>query len=155
MQALYWHCQVSISVRRSQPMKFNHTLTTTAPPAKIWQIWTDVTNWSRWDTELRDATLNGALILGAKGILTTTAGRSSRFRISQFNPGQSYTMTIDLPLSSLNVYRYLHDRSDGTFFTHEVSFKGLFAPLFGFILGRKFRAVLPSVMSNIADIAES
>jgi Polyketide cyclase / dehydrase and lipid transport len=136
-------------------MKFSNTLTTTAPPAVIWEIWTDVTNWSRWDTELRAATLEGAFVLGATGTLTTTAGRSSRFRISQFNPGQSYTLTIDLPLSSLNVYRYLHDRSDGTFFTHEVSFKGLLAPLFGFILGRKFRAVLPSVMSNIADIAES
>ncbi len=64
-------------------------------------------------------------------------------------------MTIDLPLSSLNVYRYLHDRSDDTVFTHEVSFKGLLAPLFWFLLGRKFRAVLPSVMSNIVRIAES
>ncbi|WP_310482747.1 SRPBCC family protein [Chamaesiphon sp. VAR_48_metabat_403] len=136
-------------------MKFNHTLTTTAPPATIWGIWTDVSNWSRWDTELRDSTLNGAFILGATGILTTAAGRASRFRISQFNPGQSYTMTIDLPLSSLNVYRYLHDRSDDTVFTHEVSFKGLLAPLFWFLLGRKFRAVLPSVMSNIVRIAES
>jgi hypothetical protein len=135
-------------------MKFSHTIKTTASPASIWKIWTDVDNWSKWDTELMAAKLDGDFELGAGGMLTPLGGKKARFNIIEFDRGNSYTFTLDLPLSNLNIYRYLESRSDGTYFTHEVSFTGLLAPLFGTILGRKFRSVLPSVMENIRRIAE-
>jgi Polyketide cyclase / dehydrase and lipid transport len=135
-------------------MKFSHTLKTTASPAQIWEIWTDVAHWSEWDTELTDAYLVGLFELGATGKLTPKTGRASTFRISQFNPNESYTLTIELPFCYLNVHRYLDCQPNATYFTHEVSFDGLLAWVFGLLLGRKFRAVLPSVMENIKRIAE-
>lgn len=92
-------------------MKFSHTLKTSAPPERIWEIWTDVAHWSKWDSEL--------------------------------------------PLCSLNIYRYLSSQSDITHFTHEVSFQGAFAFVFGLLLGRQFRAILPIVMENVKQIAET
>jgi hypothetical protein len=136
-------------------MKFSHTLKTVAAPERIWEIWTDVENWAQWDTELISADLDGAFVLGAIGRLKPKTGGATKFEISQFNPGNSYTFTIGLPLCSLWVHRYLSDRSDGTYFTHEVSFQGLLAWLFGLLLGRKFQAVLPKVMENVARIATS
>jgi Polyketide cyclase / dehydrase and lipid transport len=136
-------------------MKFSHTLKTVAAPERIWEIWTDVENWAQWDTELISADLDGAFVLGAIGRLKPKTGGATKFEISQFNPGNSYTFTIGLPLCSLRVHRYLSDRSDGTYFTHEVSFQGLLAWLFGLLLGRKFQAVLPKVMENVARIATS
>jgi hypothetical protein len=136
-------------------MKFSHTLKTAATPERIWAIWIDVENWSQWDTELIDAELDGAFVLGAIGRLKPKTGRVSKFEISQFNPGKSYTFTLGLPLCSLQIHRYLSDRVDGTYFTHEVSFQGLLGWLFGLLLGRKFQSVLPSVMANVARIAES
>lgn len=135
-------------------MKFSHTLKTSASQEKIWAIWTDVEHWSKWDTELSDSRLENAFVLGAVGKLTPKAGRVSSFRISQLSTGKSYTFTLKLPLCKLNVYRHLHSQSDGTYFTHEVSFQGLLAFLFGLLLGRRFRIVLPSVMENIKRIAE-
>jgi hypothetical protein len=135
-------------------MKFSHTLKTSASAAKIWHIWTDVERWSQWDTELHTARLDEPFELGAIGQLTPKRGSTSRFKISQFNPGQSYTFTLKLPLCRLNVHRYLSDRTDGVYFTHEVSFQGLLAFIFGLLLGRQFRSVLPSVMQNVKQIAE-
>ncbi|MBD2597395.1 SRPBCC family protein [Nostoc spongiaeforme FACHB-130] len=135
-------------------MKFSHTLKTSASPEKIWSIWTDVEHWSKWDTELSDAYLESPFALGARGKLTPKQGRVSTFKISQLIPGKSYTFTINLPLCSLNVHRYLNVQSDGTYFTHEITFQGLLAFLFGQILGRQFQAVLPSVMQNVKQIAE-
>ena len=123
-------------------MKFNHTLKTSASPAQIWAIWTDVEHWSRWDTELKDSQLEGTFGLNAVGKLTPKTG-------------ESYTFTVQLPLCKLNVYRYLRSQSDGTYFTHEVSFQGLLAVVFGSLLGRQFQTVLPSVMENIKRIAET
>jgi Polyketide cyclase / dehydrase and lipid transport len=144
-------------------MKFSHTLKTAASPAQIWAIWTDVEHWSQWDTELKDARLEGAFGLGAVGKLTPKTGQVASFEISQFTLGESYTFTLQLPLCKLNVYRYLHSRwhslslgeSNDTSFTHEVSFQGLLSPVFGLLLGRQFQTVLPSVMENIKQIAET
>jgi hypothetical protein len=136
-------------------MKFSHTLQTSASPEKIWAIWTDVAHWAEWDTELADAILDTAFDLGAVGKLKPRSGSVSPFRISQFNAGQSYTFTMKLPLSQLSVYRHLHVRSGRTYFTHEVSFQGLLAFLFGVLLGRRFRMKLPGIMENIKRIAEN
>jgi hypothetical protein len=62
---------------------------------------------------------------------------------------------VQLPFCKLNVYRYINSRSNDTSFTHEVSFQGLLAPVFGLLLGRQFQTVLPSVMENIKQIAET
>ncbi len=136
-------------------MKFSHTLKTVAPAEKIWAIWMNVERWSEWDTELRDASLEGKFTLGAIGKLTPKRGRVSEFRVSQFSLGQSYTFTIALPLCKLNIHRYLTNHADGIYFTHEVSFQGILASLFGFLLGRQFRGVLPHVMNNLKRIAEA
>jgi Polyketide cyclase / dehydrase and lipid transport len=136
-------------------VRFSHTLKTAATPGRIWEIWTDVKNWAQWDTELITADLDGAFVLGAIGRLKPKTGGVTKFEISQFNPGNSYTFAIGLPLCSLQVHRYLSDRVDGTYFTHEVSFQGWLGWLFGLLLGRKFRSVLPSVMANLERIANS
>lgn len=135
-------------------MKFSHTVKTSASPEKVWAIWIDVEHWSKWDNELVDSRLENSFELGAIGKLTPKKGRVSMFRISQFSQGKSYTLTVELPLCRLNVYRYLQSRSDYTEFTHEVSFQGLLAFVFGLLLGRKFQAALPKVMENVKQIAE-
>ena len=136
-------------------MKFSHTVKTFASPERIWAIWTDVEHWSEWDTELRDSYLAGAFTLGAIGKLRPKTGRVCQFIVSQFNPDKSYTISIGLPLCKLNVHRYFSDRPDGLYFTHEVSFTGWLSFIFGLLLGRKFRALLPKVMCNVQKIAES
>jgi hypothetical protein len=62
---------------------------------------------------------------------------------------------VGLPLCRLNVHRYLQLQPDGTYFTHEVSFQGLLGWLFGRLLGRQFKTVLPGIMENVKQIAES
>jgi Polyketide cyclase / dehydrase and lipid transport len=136
-------------------MKFSHTLKTSAEPEKIWAIWTDVEHWAEWDTELSAASLDSAFGLGAVGKLTPKIGQIATFKISQFTPGESYTFTVQLPLCKLNVYRYLRNQPDGLYFTHEVSFQGLLAVVFRVLLGRQFQTVLPTVMENIKQIAET
>jgi hypothetical protein len=136
-------------------MKFSHTLKTLASPERIWGIWTDVASWAVWDTELIDSQLEGAFALGAIGKLTPKKGQVSTFKISQLNPGESYTFTVGLPLCELHVHRYLRRRSDGIDFTHEVSFEGFSAPIVSRLLGKQFKSVLPSIMENVKRIAES
>jgi hypothetical protein len=136
-------------------MRFSHTLKTVASPEAIWKVWTDVERWSHWDTELRDAYLKGAFVLGTFGQLTPKRGRATQFQITQLTAEQSYTFMIALPFCTMSVYRFLSNDSEGVYFTHEVTFRGILAFLFGLLLGRRFQAVLPQVMENVKRIAET
>jgi len=140
----------------STTMKFSHTLTTTAAPEAIWKQWTDVKYWPVWDTELVSANLLEDFKLNAKGELKPKTGPESSFVISQLDPYKSYTFTTQLPFCKLNVRRYLETNDDDrTTFTHEVSFVGPLAVVFGTLLGRRFRTVLPTVMENLRRLAET
>lgn len=133
-------------------MTFSHTLKTNAPE-EVWWRWTEVETWHEWDTEVASAALEGDFNLGAKGNLKPKTGPGSSFTITELTPQQSYTFTTQLPLAKLHVKRSFS--ADRTAFTHEVSFTGLLAPLFGRLLGKRFQAVLPQVMMNLRELTES
>lgn len=137
-------------------MKFSHTVETLASPKTIWSMWTAVDQWPLWDSELKAAQLYDEFCLGAVGRLVPTKGPASKFQISALDWGKSYTFTTRLPLCKLHVRRSLHSRpgNEQIAFTHEVSFEGLLAFLFSWLLGKRFRAVLPEVMRSLKQMAE-
>lgn len=133
---------------------FWHSTTTKATAQDIWSIWIDVSNWKNWDIGLKDAHMEDAFTLGAKGTIISLEGRRSTFKVVAFEAGQSYTIKTKLPLGSLYVKRYLPPTEEGLVFTHEVWFRGFSGGLFAKIFGAKFRSLLPEVLTNIKNIAE-
>nr|WP_297919263.1 SRPBCC family protein [uncultured Allomuricauda sp.] len=133
---------------------FWNTVETSATPEKIWAIWTDVPNWKKWDTGLKDAELEEPFGLNAKGKIISLQGRKSRFKVTQFEPGESYTFKTKLPFGALYVKRFLESEEDTTYFTHEVWFTGLAAGIFAKRFGPEFRNMLPEVMEKIKILAE-
>ncbi|MEM9078499.1 MAG: SRPBCC family protein [Bacteroidota bacterium] len=133
---------------------FWNTAKTSATPEKIWAIWTDVPNWKMWDSGLKDATLDGTFELKTKGKIISLEGRTSRFKITAYIPGKSYTFRTRLPLGALNLKRYLKVKQGVTFFTHEVWFTGLAGGIFAKRFGPEFRSLLPEVMEKIKILAE-
>lgn len=146
-------------------MRFSHTVQTTASAKDVWRIWTDIERWPEWDSELASAELRGSFRLGAVGHLVSKQGVQSRFLISQLvdnthADARSYTFTVQLPLCRLHVHRFFSyaQRSPAgkiLCFTHEVSFRGVTSFFFGWLLGRQFRRVLPTVMQSVKALAES
>lgn len=133
---------------------FWHTSTTSAPPEKVWALWTDVSQWKSWDTGLSDAKMEGPFQLNSTGEIISLEGRTSKFKVVAFTNGESYTFRTKLPLGSLYVKRYLSIQEGETVFTHEVWFKGLTKGIFAKAFGEKFRAILPEVLENIKHLAE-
>lgn len=137
-------------------MRFDHTVRTSAAPGDVWAVWADVPRWPEWDIELESASIEGGrFVLGARGTLRPRRGPASSFVVSEFEPEEGYAFATRLPLCELVVRRWLGESGDGgTTFTHEVSFVGPLSPLFGALLGGRFRAALPAVMENVRAIAE-
>lgn len=132
---------------------FAHSEFAAASPDRIWDVWTDVTGWPRWDIELKTASLGGPFADGAKGQLVPMKGTTSSFVITDVKPMIAYTMTTSLPGASLVIRRELQPVEGGTQFTHTVSFTGPAAGVFGSLFGSRFREALPVAMQRIAQIA--
>ncbi|UPT67652.1 MAG: hypothetical protein M0D57_02990 [Sphingobacteriales bacterium JAD_PAG50586_3] len=133
---------------------FSHTDSTKATAEKIWQVWTDVPNWKQWDKALNEAVLNGDFAIGTTGILKPLKGPQSKFIISEVVPNTSYTFKTKIPFGWLVIKRTLEVKNGATYFTHDVKFTGLMKGFFGQVLGKKYRAILPSVLTEIKLIAE-
>jgi len=127
---------------------------TTASPNQIWSIWMDVPNWKNWDTGLKDAFMEDAFQLNARGTIVSLEGRKSKFQVVEFTEGKSYTFRTKLPLGSLYVKRYLETTSGKTVFTHEVWFTGITRGIFASAFGKKFRKMLPRVVDHVKNLAE-
>lgn len=134
---------------------FSHTDSTQVSSDKIWQVWTDVSNWKQWDKGLKEATLEGEFTVGTKGKLIPDKGPKSKFIISEIEPNKSYTFKTKTPFGWLIIKRTLEIKDNKTFFTHDVEFTGLLKKILGNKLGKNYRAMLPSVMSEIKKIAET
>ncbi len=153
---------LSLSTGAQNPSKtpskkhFWHSMETTATPAAVWKVWTQVDNWHTWDTGLRSATLKSdSFGLGTRGVITSLEGRKSKFKVVDYQEGQSYTFKTALPLGGLYVKRSWKEENGKTVFTHEVWFSGLTGGLFAKLLGNDFREMLPGVLEKVKEQAEA
>jgi hypothetical protein len=133
---------------------FSNTTSTTASADKIWDVWTDVSNWKQCDKGLKEATLDGEFVVGAKGKLIPDKGPKSKFIISEIVPNQSYVFKTSIPFGWLIIKRSLEVKNGVTYFTHDVQFTGILKKILGKKLGKNYREMLPSVMNEIKIIAE-
>lgn len=134
---------------------FSFTIPVNTTKANIWQTLTDVQNWHQWDTELLEANLEGTFENGAKGTMQPKTGPQLAFYISDFIPNQSYTINTIMPIGELIIKRSITEINNEIHFTDDIAFKGFFKHIFGFVLGGKFRKVLPEVLNNFKKIAEN
>lgn len=142
-------------------MWYSHSLETTAPPRRVWDVWTDVERWPTWDAELRDASLDGdALEEGARGRVVLRASPTERldpsasFVVTELDPVRSYAYDVEFPLARLVVRRSLRGHDGGTSFTHEVWFEGPLGGALSRTLGRRYRRNLPGTMDAVRERAE-
>ncbi len=133
---------------------FSFTISVNNTADNVWQTLVDVSSWHVWDTELKEATLEGNFAVGAKGILTPKKGPRLKFYISELVPSKSYTFKTKMPVGWLIIKRTLTIESETTHFTDDIAFTGFLKLVFGAMLGGQFRKVLPEVMNNFKKLAE-
>ena len=136
---------------------FHHTVVTAASEQAIWDLWTDVASWGRWDGGLKSASLNGAFAAGSAGTIVPLSGSQARFTITAVEPNLTYSFVTNLPLGKLTVIRrFLEPAPSGaTRFEHHVTFSGLLGRLWASQFGPGFRKELPATMERLAQLAET
>lgn len=129
---------------------FSHTVATQHPEA-VWRLWTTPASWGQWDQGLTSASLDGEMRVGAVGEIIPRQGNASRFTVTAFEEGRSYTFETQLPLAILRVQRAFN--GDRSAFTHTVTFEGAAAGPLAAMLGPGFRRALPPTMAALNRLA--
>lgn len=142
-------------------MQFESTTIIDASAAQIFSIYAKVNEWPLWDADAKEASLDGAFVSGAKGVVVPHGGPKSQIVLSNVQLNRSFTVTCKLPLCVMG-FDYLLEPQAGTGaggevtkVTHGVRFEGFLAPVFGRLIGNGMRKSLPNTLSALKALVKS
>jgi hypothetical protein len=127
---------------------------TTATPEQIWKIWSDVANWRTWDPEVESSRIDGAFQAGTRGVLKPKGGPSTKFVILEASPQSGFRDRSFLPLTHLDFNHEVRAEGGKTIVVHQAEMRGLLAPLFSRIIGRKIEKGMPEAVARLVRLAE-
>jgi hypothetical protein len=128
--------------------------TTKATKEQIWKLWTDVTNWKKWDNDVEDSKLYGDFKDGTQGILKPSGGPKTKFITTDVIHPEKFTLRSNLPLCTMDFIHTMSETKDGLTITHKVILKGLLSFFFSKIIGKKIAKGLPYAVENLISLAE-
>jgi hypothetical protein len=135
-------------------VKFEASTLIQAPAPHIFSIYANVSDWSRWDPDLKSSSIDGAFASGASGVVVPKSGPKSKVLFSQVVPNRSFAVECKLPLCMMRFDHELDAQGQATLATHRVTFEGLLAPIFGRLIGSGMKKTLPSAVAGLKALAE-
>jgi hypothetical protein len=70
--------------------EYEHTVTTSASPADVWALWSDVGSWHCWDPAVERVALEGHFAEGAAGTICLVGGVEAPFVLEIVEPRARY-----------------------------------------------------------------
>lgn len=124
-------------------------------PAAAWErSYADAAAWPRWNAEIRRATLDGPLELGAEARIVFRTGLRLRFRVVEFEAGRVFTDESRLPGARMGHRHLIEPTADGgSRLTNTIYIEGPLAPLWRRVLGPRAERSLPGAQRAVADLA--
>jgi uncharacterized protein YndB with AHSA1/START domain len=136
-------------------MNFEASTLINAPIATVFSLYANVPGWPTWDSDVKQATLDGPFVSGARGVIFPNGGPKSEIVFTEVVKNKKFIAQCKLPLC---VMRFEHELVEGqggtTSATHRVVFAGLLAPVFGRLIGSGMRKTLPHAMAGLKRAAE-
>lgn len=130
------------------------TLEADVSPAAVWaKAYANADAWPKWSAEIRRASLDGPLALGAKARIVFGTGLRLRFRVVEFEDGRLFTDESRLPGARMG-HRHLVEptATGGSRLTNTIYIEGPLAPLWRRILGPAAARSLPDAQRAIASL---
>jgi hypothetical protein len=123
-----------------------------ATPSAIWAgAYVDASAWPKWNPEIRRATLDRPLALGATARIVFRTGLRLRFQVVEFEEGRLFTDESRLPGARMG-HRHLIEPLDGggTRLTNTIYIEGALSGLWRRILGPAAARSLPDAQRAAA-----
>jgi uncharacterized protein YndB with AHSA1/START domain len=129
---------------------------TTASPEKVWSVWRDPNNWSRWNSGIASAQVDGPIANGAHGRMTTNRGSSHDVTFSKVVEGRGFSMSMaGPPLTTITFNCEITPAGTGSTIAQSVAISGPLGFLFGAMMGNEMAKHFVPVLDDLARAAEA
>jgi len=131
------------------------TLEAEVEPALVWErAYADAGAWPTWNPEIRQASLDGPLAVGATARIVFRTGLRLRFHVVEFEQGRLFTDEARLPGARMG-HRHLIEAngSGGSRLVNTIYIEGPLAPLWRRILGPAATRSLPGAQRVVVELA--
>ncbi|HWP33021.1 MAG TPA: SRPBCC family protein [Solirubrobacterales bacterium] len=132
------------------------TLAADVPAAAVWEkAYADATAWPEWNAEIKRASLEGPLRLGARAKIVFRTGLRLRFRVVEFEQGRLFSDESRLPGARMGHRHLIKPVEGGCHLTNTIYIEGRLTPIWRRILGPAAARTLPDAQRVIAELAKS
>ena len=129
---------------------------TTASPERVWSLWSDPNNWSRWNSGIRSAVINGPLVSGATGTMETNRGSKHAVTFTDVEPPRRMVMTMSgPPLTTFSFICEVTPNGTGSTIAQSVAISGPLSFIFGPMMGPMMASHFVPVLDDLAGAAEA
>lgn len=135
-------------------MQVEHSILVNAAPERVFALYEDVANWSRWDPDTKASFIYGPFKTGTTGSLTPTKGNTVPMLLTSVIPNQSFTVESKIPLFRMLFEHELKPDGKVTQVIHRVTFSGGLAFLLGRIIGAQLNKGLPLTLAQLKVTVE-
>jgi hypothetical protein len=131
------------------------SLETTAGPATVWRVWSDVNHWPEWNPDMNESRLDGPLGLGATGVINTKSGGKHDVVVTYFVDGRSFELeSTALPGTKMAIRATIAPSGTGSHITQGFEPRGILGPIVGPIMGGMILKTFNSVLNGLKQKVE-
>jgi uncharacterized protein YndB with AHSA1/START domain len=131
------------------------TRDTTAAPADVWRVWSDVNTWPEWNPDMKESRLDGPLRQGATGMINTCSGGKHDVVVTMVEPGRSFELeSTAMPMTRMAIRATITPIEGGTRLTQAFEPRGLLAPIVGPMMSGAILGTFAQVLAGLADKVE-
>jgi hypothetical protein len=132
------------------------TLEAGVSPASVWQkAYADASAWPKWNAEIKRASLDGPLALGARAKIVFGTGLRLRFGVVEFEEGRLFTDESRLPGARMGHRHLVEPTESGSRLTNTIYIEGPLAPLWRRIVGPAAARTLPDAQRAVVEPAKT
>ncbi|HEX2647542.1 MAG TPA: SRPBCC family protein [Candidatus Dormibacteraeota bacterium] len=129
---------------------------TSASPARVWQVWSDVNRWPEWNPDMNESRIDGALKLGATGVINTRSGGKHDVVVTHFEDGRSSELeSTALPGTKMAIRATIAPSGGGSRITQGFEPRGVLAPIVGPMMGGQILKTFNAVLGGLKKKVES
>jgi Polyketide cyclase / dehydrase and lipid transport len=130
------------------------TLNTSAPPARVWQIWSDPPTWSTWNPDVISASLDGPFARGTTGTLVTKQARHA-ITLTSVDLHRSFTLDAKpMPGLLLRFTCHMEPAGDGSRIGQSVEVTGPLATFIGRPMAKSIAAGFEPILLALKQRVE-
>jgi len=129
---------------------------TSAAPARVWQVWSDVNHWPEWNPDMIESRIDGALKLGATGVINTRSGGKHDVVVTHYEDGLSFELeSTALPGTKMAIRATIAPSGSGSRITQGFEPRGLLAPIVGPMMGGQILKTFNAVLGGLKMMVET